>query len=293
MLNQKKKSVVIIDTSSTTKMKLDEKYLNQTEMSVRGRINHKTPSVITASITQQQCGQQTTHTLIFNNQQQQQQQQQKDHQKHFNSKVQNAGATETYGQNLEVSKNKFSPHNQVAIQNGQQPKHPNSLRKLLKKILHISPKKEQHDPKIYEFIKSLDHHKEFFKKSPEIDKYILTLAYIYLKKAFPDQVITNELFFYSLYLAWETEEDSTLGLESIIHYVIGSYPSKNKEKNQRKQEILEWRMRLRQFHAGKDILWKALDYKTVVDYPIVLKTIKTFPNHDILKRDRSTSIKYF
>ncbi|EGC28574.1 hypothetical protein DICPUDRAFT_96142 [Dictyostelium purpureum] len=210
--------------------------------------------------------------------------------KNFNSKSQNAGASEIYGNNMEkhpssaVVNNKptFSPKN-------------NTIKKIFKKVLEFNKKKDI-DPKIYEFIKMIDHHKEFFKRSPEIDRYVMTLAFVYLKKAFPDEDITSELFFYSLYLAWETEEDSTLGLESIIHYIIGSYPSsKNKEKNQRKQEIIEWRMRLRQFHTGKDILWRALDYKTVVEYPQLQKTIKTFPNHEILKRERTntTSIKFF
>ncbi|EFA78787.1 hypothetical protein PPL_08250 [Heterostelium album PN500] len=168
--------------------------------------------------------------------------------------------------------------------------------KSLFKSFTIFQKKKECDPKITEFIKMVDTHREFFKKAPEIDKFVLTLSYLYLKRAFPDEYITSDVFFYALYLAWETEEDSTLGLESIIHYVIGSYPSsKNKDKNQRKQEILEWRMRLRQFHNGKDILWKVLDYKTVIDFPQIQKASKTFPHHDILKRERtySQSIKFF
>ncbi|KAF2075277.1 hypothetical protein CYY_003406 [Polysphondylium violaceum] len=203
--------------------------------------------------------------------------------KSFNSKNQSGGASEIYGNNME-STSKFSKT---------QSSH--SIKRIVKKMLTLNKKKDV-DPKLCEYIKLIDYHKEFFKRSPEIDKYVLTLSYIYLKKAFPEEYITSELFFYSLYLAWETEEDSTLGLESIIHYVIGSYPSsKNKEKNQRKQEIIEWRMRLREFHNGKDILWKALDYKTVVDYPNISKVLKTFPSHDILKRDRTntTSIKFF
>eukprot|EP01132_Coremiostelium_polycephalum_P005908 gene5908-7357_t len=202
--------------------------------------------------------------------------------KTFNSKNQFAGASEIYGGNTNMlEKNRsFSS------------KHP-SIKNFLKNIL-VFTKKKDYDPKIFEFTKLIDYHKEFFKKSPEIDRYVLTLAFIYLKKAFPDVYLTSELFFYSLYLAWETEEDSTLGLESIIHYVIGSYPSsKNKEKNQRKQEIIEWRMRLRQFHTGKDLLWKALDYKTVIDYQLVIKTFKTFPHHEILRRDRGLTLKFF
>jgi len=208
--------------------------------------------------------------------------------KSFNSKNQSGGASEIYGNNMESSSTKF---NSSSSKN--QSSH--SIKRLVKKMLAFNKKKDI-DPKLCEYIKLIDYHKEFFKRSPEIDKYVLTLSYIYLKKAYPEEYITSELFFYSLYLAWETEEDSTLGLESIIHYVIGSYPSsKNKEKNQRKQEIIEWRMRLREFHNGKDILWKALDYKTVVDYPNISKVLKTFPNHDILKRDRTntTSIKFF
>eukprot|EP01133_Synstelium_polycarpum_P003619 gene3619-4147_t len=174
-------------------------------------------------------------------------------------------------------------------------KHHKSLKNLFKS-LSLFHKKKEYDPKVSEFVKLIDFHKDFFKKAPEIDKYVITLSFLYLKRAFPEEFLTNEVFFYALYLAWETEEDSTLGLESIIHYVIGSYPSsKNKDKNQRKQEILEWRMRLREFHTGKDILWKALDYKTVIDYPQILKATKTFPSHDILKRERtySQSIKFF
>lgn len=51
----------------------------------------------------------------------------------------------------------------------------------------------------------------------------------------------------------ETEEDSTVGVEGIIHYVIGRYPSSREAKDpvQRKYEVYEWRKRLRQFHAGK------------------------------------------
>ncbi|KAN0030552.1 hypothetical protein ACTA71_009192 [Dictyostelium dimigraforme] len=249
------------------------------------------------------------HQNSFNNivdiqrQQQQQQQQQQQHQqpaytvdnqsislqnKNFNSKSQFAGASEIYGNNMEKSP--------PTTTNKPFEQKQHTLRKMFKKVLDFNKKKDV-DPKLNEFLKLVDHHREFFKRSPEIDRYVMTLAFIYIKKAFPDDItISNELFFYSLYLAWETEEDSTLGLESIIHYIIGSYPSsKNKDKNQRKQEIIEWRMRLRQFHTGKDILWRALDYKTVVDFPHIQKTIKAFPSHDILKRERTstTSIKFF
>ncbi|EGG18756.1 hypothetical protein DFA_02495 [Cavenderia fasciculata] len=166
------------------------------------------------------------------------------------------------------------------------------IRHLIKKLTFFTHKKKESDPRVQEFLRMIETHKEFFKRAPEFDKYILTLAYVLLNRAYPEAVISTELFFHTLYLAWETEEDSTLGLESIIHYVIGSYPSRNKEKNQRKQEIQEWRMRLRNFHTGKDILWRDLDFRTMVEFPQLSKISKSF---DFLNRDRtySQSIKFF
>ncbi|KAM9956343.1 hypothetical protein ACTFIR_003056 [Dictyostelium discoideum] len=306
--SKKKKSTIETSDKKYGDVKcLDNNKINNTGVDIdqpMKKINHQNSFNNIVEIQQQQ------QQLQQHQQQQQQQQQQQLEQqqqvqqqqypgysvdqsivlqnKNFNSKSQFAGASEIYGNN---NMDKSPP---VANKPFEQKHH--SLKKMFKRVLDFNKKKDV-DPKLDEFLKLVDYHREFFKRSPEIDRYVMTLAFIYIKKAFPnDTLISNELFFYSLYLAWETEEDSTLGLESIIHYIIGSYPSsKNKDKNQRKQEIIEWRMRLRQFHTGKDILWRALDYKTVVDFPHIQKTIKAFPNHDILKRERTstTSIKFF
>lgn len=122
----------------------------------------------------------------------------------------------------------------------------------------------------------------------------------------------------------ETEEDSTIGVEGIIHYVIGRYPSSRDAKDPvaRKYEVYEWRKRLRQFHAGKylrhlfsffclkmcpfglvltcfllgkDLLWKALDFNTYVDPTVVNAILTLFPDESVYRRQRQDHelVKYF
>ena len=124
----------------------------------------------------------------------------------------------------------------------------------------------------------------------------------------------------------ETEEDSTIGVEGIIHYVIGRYPSSREAKDPvaRKYEVYEWRKRLRQFHAGKlpikllppslllhsplfvfwapshpssgkDLLWKALDFNTYVDPTVVNAILTLFPEEPTYRRQRQEQelVKYF
>jgi len=154
-----------------------------------------------------------------------------------------------------------------------------------------SPIKEKQPPnkeiqlRVSAFLKLLDSHSEFFKGCPEIDTYIIAMAFVHLQRVQPPltpEQYTSELFFYSLYLAWETEEDSTVGVEGIIHYIIGPFPSgRNKDKITRKYEIVEWKRKLQVFHVGKDKLWKALDYRTIVDRPTTLKALSLFPQDQI------------
>jgi len=141
------------------------------------------------------------------------------------------------------------------------------------------------------FLKLIENHLDFFKACPQIDSYLVAMAYEYLQRAQPSinpHNYSTELLFCCLYLAWETEEDSTLGVEGIIHYVVGRYPSSSDGKNiiMRKYEVLDWKKRLRQFHSGKDLLWKALDFNTYVDHHQVAKVLMLFPEEDIYRRQR-------
>jgi len=141
------------------------------------------------------------------------------------------------------------------------------------------------------FLKLLESHREFFKGCYEIDPYLISMAFNYLQRAtplIPVESFNTELLFFSLYLAWETEEDSTVGIEGIIHYIIGPFPSsRNKDKMTRKYEIIEWKRKLQVFHTGKDKLWRALDFNTYVSQPQCLKTLQLFPaENEIFKRPR-------
>jgi len=136
------------------------------------------------------------------------------------------------------------------------------------------------------FLKLVDSHREFFKGCPELDSYLVNMAFVFLQRATPriaPESLNTELLFFALYLAWESEEDSTVGIEGIIHYIIGPFPSsRNKDKMTRKYEILEWKRKLNVFHTGKDKLWKALDYNTYCDTPELLRVSKFFPADDAI-----------
>jgi len=125
------------------------------------------------------------------------------------------------------------------------------------------------------------------------------MAFDYFQRIKPSIAPANyssNLLFCCLYLAWETEEDSTIGVEGIIHYVVGRYPSREgKDPLQRKYEIYDWKKRLRQFHEGKDLLWKNLDFNTYVDHNKCFRVLALFPDHDIYKRSREDTElpKYF
>eukprot|EP01113_Clastostelium_recurvatum_P023358 TRINITY_DN278_c0_g1_i1.p1 TRINITY_DN278_c0_g1~~TRINITY_DN278_c0_g1_i1.p1 ORF type:complete len:319 (+),score=88.01 TRINITY_DN278_c0_g1_i1:123-1079(+) len=141
------------------------------------------------------------------------------------------------------------------------------------------------------FLKLCESHREFFKSCYEIDSYTISMAFNYIQRAvplIPIESLNTELLFYCLYLAWETEEDSTVGIEGIIHYIIGPFPSsRNKDKITRKYEIMEWKRKLNVFHSGKDKLWRALDFNTYVSQPQCLQTLQLFPaEHEIFKRPR-------
>jgi len=155
------------------------------------------------------------------------------------------------------------------------------------------------DSKREAFMRLIDHHQDFFKQCPQIDCHLVAMAYIYFQRTKPaldPSEYTSELLFYFLYLAWETEEDSTVGVEGIIHYVVGRFPSsRNKDSVMRKYEILEWKRKLRQFHAGKDVLWRALDFNTYVDHNLINKMLLSFPDEDVYRRQRADHelVKYF
>jgi len=166
-------------------------------------------------------------------------------------------------------------------------------------IMHPIAAFRKTDGKREAFMKLIDNHQDFFKQCPQIDCNLVAMAYAYFQRAKPSlepSEYTSELLFYFLYLAWETEEDSTVGVEGIIHYVVGRYPSsRNKDSVMRKYEILEWKRKLRQFHAGKDILWRALDFNTYVDHNYIAKTLQSFPEQDVYRRQRQDQelVKYF
>lgn len=156
------------------------------------------------------------------------------------------------------------------------------------------------DSRIEAFMNVVDQHKEFFVKCPQIDSYLVAMAFDYLQRTKPSiapSQYSPNLLFCCLYLAWETEEDSTVGVEGIIHYVIGRYPSSRESKDPvaRKYEVYEWRKRLRQFHAGKDLLWKALDFNTYVDHTVVQSILVLFPDESVYRRQRQEPelVKYF
>jgi len=156
------------------------------------------------------------------------------------------------------------------------------------------------DSRIESFMAVVEQHKEFFVKCPQIDSYLVGMAFDYLQRTKPSIAPTQyspNLLFCCLYLAWETEEDSTVGVEGIIHYVIGRYPSSRESKDPvaRKYEVYEWRKRLRQFHAGKDLLWKALDFNTYVDHTVVDAILALFPDEPAYRRQRQEQelTKYF
>lgn len=176
---------------------------------------------------------------------------------------------------------------------------PKKKRGLKYMIMHPMAAFRKTDGKREAFMKLIDNHIDFFKHCQQIDCHLVAMAYTYFQRAKPSleaSEYTSELLFYFLYLAWETEEDSTVGVEGIIHYVVGRYPSsRNKDSVMRKYEILEWKRKLRQFHAGKDILWRALDFNTYVDHNLIQKTLLTFPDHDVYRRQRQDHelVKYF
>jgi len=150
------------------------------------------------------------------------------------------------------------------------------------------------------FLKLIENHLDFFRVCPQIDSYLVAMTFEYLQRAQPSihpNHYSAEMLFCYLYLAWETEEDSTLGVEGIIHYVVGRYPSSSEGKNtvMRKYEVLEWKKRLRQFHSGKDLLWKALDFNTYVDHNQVVKVLMLFPDEDVYRRQRQDQelMRYF
>jgi len=157
------------------------------------------------------------------------------------------------------------------------------------------------DSRIEAFMNVVDQHKEFFIKCPQIDSHLVGMAFDYLQRTKPSIApaqYSPNLLFCCLYLAWETEEDSTIGVEGIIHYVIGRYPSSRdttKDPVQRKYEVYEWRKRLRQFHAGKDLVWKALDFNTYVDAASIITILALFPDEPVYRRQRQPAelVKYF
>jgi len=166
-------------------------------------------------------------------------------------------------------------------------------------IMHPIAAFRKTDSKRESFIRLVDNHIDFFTQCPQIDCHLIAMAYIYFQRARPTLDPCNyspDCLFYSLYLAWETEEDSTIGVEGIVHYVVGKYPSsRNKDTVMRKYEIIEWKRKLRQFHAGKDILWKSLNFNTYVDHYHVSKVLTAFPDDEVYRRQRKDQdlINYF
>jgi len=156
--------------------------------------------------------------------------------------------------------------------------------------IKVKPLVREVQPRVQAYIKLIDQHREFFKGCPEIDCYLISMAFLYLQRAtpaIPIENMTTEMLFFALYLAWESEEDSTVGIEGVIHYIIGPYPSsRGKDKITRKYEIMEWKRKLNVFHTGKDKLWKALDYNTYADLPTISKTMLLFPETDVFTRAR-------
>lgn len=158
---------------------------------------------------------------------------------------------------------------------------------------------KKNDARVDAFMNVVAQHRDFFHKVPQIDCHLVAMAFDYLQRTKPSiapSQYSSNLLFCCLYLAWETEEDSTVGVEGIVYYVVGKYPSsRDKDALTRKYEVFEWKKRLRQFHAGKDLLWKALDFNTYVHHDHVNSILSMFPDEDLYRRQRQEHelVKYF
>eukprot|EP01088_Endostelium_zonatum_P020883 TRINITY_DN7910_c0_g1_i1.p1 TRINITY_DN7910_c0_g1~~TRINITY_DN7910_c0_g1_i1.p1 ORF type:complete len:218 (-),score=30.65 TRINITY_DN7910_c0_g1_i1:45-698(-) len=140
--------------------------------------------------------------------------------------------------------------------------------------------KSSRTPKVFlieRFMKMCHRHKELLIKSCIIDQFILSTVLLYFQRAELKLVEWQDErnFFYALTLALETEEDVVDSIVEVVEYVVGRAPKSDGTSDERYKA--SWTSKFKRYNQGKDVLWKRMDYRTVVSYQECLVELSYFP----------------